>query len=181
MGQSKIVQILITIFSSTDALSGQYRQSTDRQRAAAFTTPPAAATATNNNNSQRQSYSVNTPTRATSNLSKLSVKPEAETIPNVAQNSKSKSGDSKASKFTRVPPPKYRPHPPLMTQKRLVTSSGQHQTSSFIANQVSIAKISIYLSDKGHKSKREVGREGGNRTKNCSNLQQKRISRGFFT
>ena len=141
MGHIKIVQILNTTFSSTDALSGQYRQSTDRQRAAAFTTPPSTATATttNNNNSQRQSYSVNTPTRATSNLSKLSVKPEAETIPNAAQNSKSKSGDSKSSKFTRVPPPKYRPHPPLMTQKRLVTSSGQHQTSSFIANQVSIA------------------------------------------
>jgi hypothetical protein len=35
-----------------------------------------------------------------------------------------------APKFTRVPPPKYRPHPPLMNQKRLVNASTTTTTSS---------------------------------------------------
>jgi hypothetical protein len=109
-------------FSSTDSLAGHYRQSSYTQRPAAFSTPPTSASTSTSTSSSttRQSYSVNAPQK---NVSKVVVV-KAEEHPLSSSHLRVKlTSETRPTKFTRVPPPKYRPHPPLISQKRQVAST----------------------------------------------------------
>ena len=111
--------------TSLDRLAGHYHQQsssyTQQPSTAPFPTTTTTATAASSQHSQRLSYSVNAPQKT---------KPELEEVATSA-GLRVKS----APKFTRVPPPKYRPHPPLMTQKRLVNASTTTTGSSTTLDQ----------------------------------------------
>ena len=73
---------------------------------------------------------------------------------NLKVKSTSSSSESRTSKFTRVPPPKYRPHPPLMNQKRQVINQFDSFYDFWLSGRG--VKEILVVQGRGFESRREV-------------------------